>query len=261
MKRIFIIPVLVFALFGCGGEKSKESEKTNSQNRRNSASNSAVNSNQASNGATSQIPKISEKSEPSSEINFKNSLPNGWEIVDPEKENPSGFEIEEGILKLKIPSGKDLYGENLTAPRLLKTVSGNFEIETRVKFLPTEDNQGAGLLIFRNDNNYLRLERGYGGAGGGENGIRFERREDETYESVAKQDKFPTAAPEVELKFRRLGKEFTAFWREAGKSEWIEVGKVSSDFPEILKVGLIGVSTADEITAEFAFIKLSPQLK
>lgn len=258
MKRFFIIAAFSFGLFACGGEKPKIDEKPNSSTAANKA---ALNTNQATNIATSQMPRSPEKIEQTLEINFKDGLPRGWEIVDPEKENPSVFELTDGVLKLQIPSGKDLYGENLTAPRLLKTVAGDFEIETRVRFAPVQDYQGAGLLIFRNDNNYLRLERGYGGVGGGESGIRFDRREDESYEPVAMQDKFPTSASEVELKFRRVGKEFTAFWREAGKPEWSEVGKVSSNYPEVLKIGLIGVSTADKITAEFAYIKLSPLAK
>ena len=179
-------------------------------------------------------------------------------MLDPEKEKPSGFETKDGVLKLRIPSGKDLYGENLTAPRFLKPLKGDFEVETRVRFSPTEDYQGAGILIFRNDNNYLRLERAFGGVGGGSGGIRFDQREDEIYEPVAMPDKFPTTASVVELRFRRVGKEFTAFWREAGKNEWIEVGKVTSSYPETVQVGLIGVSTAEEITAEFSFIRLSP---
>jgi beta-xylosidase len=149
----------------------------------------------------------------------------------------------------------------MTAPRLMKPISGDFEIETRVRFSPTQSYQGAGLLIFRNDNNYLRLERGYGGTRGGESGIRFDKREDEIYEPVATQDEFPTRAVEVELKFSRAGKVFTAFWRETGKTEWIEVGKVIDSYPEVVQVGLIGVNTADEITAEFAYIKLLPAAK
>ncbi len=257
MKKIFVILTILLALFGCGGENRKEAEKTNTATPQNSVGNSASNTNQAANN-TSQIPKSGEKVEQVSETNFKDGLPKGWEASDPEKENPSTFDTKDGVLKLKIPSGKDLYGENLTAPRLLKTVSGDFEIETRVKFSPSQSYQGAGLLIFRNDNNYLRLERGFGGTGGGDSGIRFDKREDETYEPVAMQDKFPTEAREVELKFRRVGKDFTAFWREAGKSEWIEVGKVTNSYPEALQIGLIGVNTADKITAEFAYIRLLP---
>ena len=256
MKKIIALTALTFALSGCG-EKPIGNVGTNSPTVQNTSNSGAANSIQTAN-TTSQMPKESEKIEQPLEANFKDGVPKGWETLDPEKEKPSGFDTKDGVLKMRIPSGKDLYGENLTAPRFLKPVKGDFEIETRVKFMPTEDYQGAGILIFRNDNNYLRLERAFGGVGGGESGIRFDRREDEIYEPIAMQDKFPTEAREVELKFRRVGKEFTAFWREVGKTEWIEVGKVMNGYPETVQVGLIGVSTAEEITAEFSFIRLLP---
>lgn len=260
MRKIIAIWALSIALFGCGGEKPEDTGKSNAAKIPGAASNGATNANRAVNNA-SQLPKESEKIEQTLEANFKDGVPKGWEFIDPEKENPSGFETKDGVLKLRIPSGKDLYGENMTAPRFLKSVTGDFEIETRVKFSPSQDYQGAGVLIFRNDNNYLRLERSFGGLGSGESGIRFDKREDEIYEPIALPDKFPTLAREVELKFRRVGKEFIAFWREAEKTDWREVGRVSNNYPETVQIGIIGVSTADEIKAEFSFIKLLPVTK
>lgn len=261
MNKFIAISAITLSLFGCGGgEKPKETGKENKPNIQSAANSGGANSNQPANNA-SQMPKESEKIEQPLEANFKDGVPKGWEMLDPEKEKPSAFDTKDGVLKLRIPSGKDLYGENMTAPRFLKSVKGDFELETRVKFSPSQDYQGAGILIFRNDNNYLRLERAYGGIGGGENGIRFDRREDEIYEPVVMPGKFSTTAREVELKFRRAGKDFTAFWREAGKTEWIVVGRVSTGYPETVQIGLIGVSTADEITAEFSFIKLLPVTK
>jgi beta-xylosidase len=239
--------VLVFLIFwsGCSTEKPKQARTTNTQT---SANKDTSNVNQ------NATPKSTEEVVQSQEINFRDGIPTGWEKIDPEKENLSGFETKDGILKLTIPSGKDLYGENRTAPRLLRLVTGNFEIETRVKFLPKQDYQGAGILVFSNDSNYLRLERCFGGTGGGESGIRFDSREDEIYEPVATPDNFPTIADEVELKIRRVGNTFTAFWREVGKNKWIEVGKVTANYPETVQIGLIGINTADEITVEFAYI-------
>jgi regulation of enolase protein 1 (concanavalin A-like superfamily) len=143
---------------------------------------------------------------------------------------------------------------------LLKALSGDFEIETKVKFDPTDIYQGAGILVFRNDSNYIRLERGYGGVRSGVNGIRFDKREDEIYEPVATQEQFPTDAKTVELKMRRVGKEFTAFWRLPG-NEWTEVGKYNSSYPETVQVGLIACNTAAELPLEFSYIKLAPPAK
>lgn len=257
MLKKILIGVIAFLIIGCSAEKKSETAKGNENSVKTVENKTESNTNVVVN-TTMQPVKSGEKVEKTLEVNFKDGLPQGWEKIDPEKENASDFNTANGVLKLKIPSGKDLYGDNRTAPRLVKSVTGDFEIETRVKFSPTQSYQGAGILIFRNDNNYLRLERGFGGLGGGEDGIRFDKREDETHEPVATPEKFPTSAGEVELKFRRVGKDFTAFWREAGKTEWKEVGKVSANYPETVQVGLIGVNTADEITAEFAYIKILP---
>lgn len=257
MLRNILILVIALAFIGCSAEKKNETAKGGENSSKTIENKAETNTNSSANTATQPV-KSGGKIEQVLEVNFKDGLPQDWEKIDPEKENPSDFDTSGGVLKLKIPSGKDLYGDNRTSPRLLKSVTGDFEIETRVKFSPKQDYQGAGLLIFRNDNNYLRLERGYGGTGGGEDGIRFDKREDEVYEPVVTQEKFPTSAGEVELKFRRVGKDFTAFWREVGKTEWKEVGKVMTNYPETVQIGLIGVNTADEITAEFGFIKILP---
>lgn len=195
------------------------------------------------------------------DIDFKNGIPPGWKKLDPDANEPSGWDTSAGVLKLRIPAGKDLFGENRTAPRLVREIAGDFEIETTVRFAPNSDYQGAGLLIFRNDSNFLRLERAFGGLGGGEEGIRFDRAEDENYEPVATPAEVATAAGVVELRLRREGKNVIAFWREPGNRPWIEVGRVTNTYPETVTVGLIGVSTGGEITAVFERIRLAPMSK
>lgn len=262
MKKIILILLISFAFSGCpsGGEQTSQAEKTNRSYSQNSSDSAPASADQPANNM-SQMPQSAERVEQIFEVNFRDGLPRGWAAVDPEKTDPSVFEMKDGVLRLRIQTDRDLYGENQTAPRLLKTVAGDFEIETRVKFSPIEDYQGAGLLIYRNANNYLRLERAFGGVGGGESGIRFDRREEEIYEPIAAPDKFPTAAREVELKIRRHGKEFSGFWRAAGKTEWTEVGKIATGYPETVQIGVIGVNTAREITAEFAYVRIAPAAK
>ncbi len=195
------------------------------------------------------------------DFDFKNGIPQGWKKLDPDTNALSGWDTSEGFLKLRIPTGKDLFGENRTAPRLVRDVAGDFEIETTVRFAPTSDYQGAGLLIFRNDSNFLRLERAFGGLGGGEDGIRFDRAEDENYDPIATPLQIAATAGIVELKFRREGKNVFAYWREPGKPGWTEVGRVANTYPETVTVGLIGVNTGEEITAVFERIRLAPLSK
>ncbi len=265
MKKTIFLLVAAALFIGCSNQNKSENKTANTAKSENSAAinaNVSNNSNNAANSVAAGQIQTGEKVENQTEILFKpEGLPAGWRWLDSDgKFNPTKYDTKSGVLRMIVPSDKDLFGESRTAPQLLKTITGDFEIETRVKFDPQESYQGAGLLVFRNDNNYIRLERGYGGVGGGENGIRFDKREDEIYEPVATQEKFPTAATVVELKLRRAGREFTAFWRVPG-GEWKEVGNYESGYPETVQVGLIVCNTAQEIPVEFAYIRLSPVAK
>jgi regulation of enolase protein 1 (concanavalin A-like superfamily) len=261
-KVVFLIAVSLF-FTGCSSQNKTENKSAATIN---SNENKSVKSSQNSSEAVNTAPigqyPPGEKVEKPTEITFEpGGFPRDWQWLDPDyKYNPTKYDLKSGVLHIDLPTGKDLYGETRTAPQLLKSISGDFEIETKVKFDPKDTYQGAGLIVFRNDNNYIRLERGFGGVGSDNSGIRFDMREDEVYEPVASPEKFPTIASVVELKIRRAGKEFTAFWREPG-GEWKEVGKYPSSYPETVRVGLIACNTAAEIPVEFAYIKLTPIAK
>jgi regulation of enolase protein 1 (concanavalin A-like superfamily) len=263
-KTIFLLFAAAIFL-GCASQNktgNKAVEPAKSENSAPKPADNLRNSNGKSNSAAPGQIAAGEKVESPAEILFvPEGFPAGWRWLDVDsKYNPTKYDTKSGVLRMNVPSGKDLFGESRTAPQLLKAVTGDFEIETKVTFDPREVYQGAGLLVFRNDNNYIRLERGFGGVGGGENGVRFDKREDEVFEPVATQEKFPTDAKTVELKLRRAGKVFTAFWR-LPEGEWKEVGKYESGYPETVQVGLIACNTAEEIPVEFAYIRLSPVSK
>lgn len=193
---------------------------------------------------------------------YSKDWPVGWQWIDPDEKNvPTPHDVKKGVLSVTIPSGKDLYGENRTAPRYAKAITGNFQIETRVKFLPTADYQGAGLLVYKDDNNYIRFERAYGGIGGGGSGLRLDVRTTNEYKTVTTPNDIQTDVGEVELKIVREGRTFTAFWRENEDSEWREAGEYDSDYPDTLLTGLVMCNTAGETAAEFAFIRLLPSLR
>lgn len=214
---------------------------------------------------TVQIPLEAVKIEKPIKVSFSTyskEWPVGWQWIDPdEKSNPTPRDVKKGVLRIKVPTKKDLYGENRTAPRYLKAITGDFQIVTRVKFLPKENYQGAGLLISQDDNNYMRFERAYGGVGGGGEGIRIDIRTGGEYQPIVTPDTIQTGIDEVELKIIRSGKFFTAYWREGEDFEWLEAGKYESGYPETILAGLVACNTAREITAEFAYIRLLPNLK
>lgn len=190
---------------------------------------------------------------------YSKDWPVGWQWIDPdEKYAPTPHDVKKRVLSVTIPTGKDLYGENRTAPRYVKAITGDFQIETRLKFRPTEDYQGAGLLIYKDDNDYIRFERAYGGVGGGGSGLRIDARTANDYKTLATPGDIATDVDEVELKMVRSGRKFTAFWREDENSEWREAGEYESDYPETILAGLIMCNTAREVTVEFQYIRLLP---
>lgn len=208
------------------------------------------------------IPPEPERIEKQTNVNFSTyskEWPVGWQWIDPnEKYAPTPHDVKTGVLRIKVPTQKDLYGENRNAPRYVKAITGDFQIETRVKFLPKENYQGAGLLIYKDDTNYIRFERAYGGVGGGGEGIRIDVRSGDEYKPLVTPDAIQTEAEEVELKIVRSGRFFTAYWRLDEESEWREAGEYESTFPDTVLAGVIACNTAREITAEFAYIRVLP---
>jgi hypothetical protein len=190
---------------------------------------------------------------------YSKDWPVGWEWIDPDQRSgPTPHDVTSGVLRIRIPNGKNLYGETRNAPRYLKAITGDFQIETRVKFLPKENYQGAGLLIYVHGDNYIRFERSYGGVGGGGEGIRFDVRDAEGYKPVIAPGEIRTDAGEVELKIVRSGQMFTGYWRIRGAAEWTKAGEFVANYPQTILAGLVACNTAEEITAEFAYIRLLP---
>ena len=260
MKKIILVLTFSIAFFGCTTETPTNTESNTAA--KNTAENAETNFNANKSAETTAQPILKgEKIEKPLEVKFEASgLPADWQKIDTNKEKAADFDTTGGVLKLKIPGGTDLFGENQNAPRLLKAISGDFEIETKVKFSPESGYQGAGILVFNNEKNFLRLERGFGGIDGGESGVRLDKSVNGDYSAVSGTEQNPTESGEVELKLVRKGKEFIAFMRENIDSEWKEIGAFESDYPDTVQVGIIGISTTDDITAEFAYIRIKPIL-
>jgi serine/threonine protein kinase len=98
----------------------------------------------------------------------------GWgEIIDPAGD--CKFEDQDGALKVTVPAGdydlSPVPGFNLRAPRILDDVDGDFTVQLRVEAQEKTPAQavsktgfpfaGAGLLVWHDDHNFLRLIRGY----------------------------------------------------------------------------------------------------
>jgi hypothetical protein len=78
------------------------------------------------------------------------------------------------------------------------------------------------------------------------------------YNSVVTPNEIQTDAREVELKIVRTGQLFAAYWRIEQNAEWNKAGEIALNFSETVLAGLIASNTAEEVTAEFKYIRLLP---
>ena len=157
------------------------------------------------------------------------SLASGWTWVDPLGDCSYSLTANPGQLRLYAPDGgHDLYS-NLNSPRVVQPVCGDFSIGTHVSIDPVPNEyQGAGLLIWQDEDNYIRLELKTGGH------VRFLRRIDGTYTDSGD---VGVSTPEVYLRFERQGNTFTASYSQQG-SDWTGVGTASFPATQVLGVGV-----------------------
>jgi regulation of enolase protein 1 (concanavalin A-like superfamily) len=215
--------------------------------------------------ATTTIPVSSTTPAPAGGIptfkdDFQGDWNNDWSWTDPNDDVTYDFTAHNGFLRLTVPDGNDLAGAiNYDAPRLLVPRNGNFTMETLIEFDPQEYYQGAGLLVWQDENSFLRLEFGFGGMGGdAKNGV-FVTGENGGLGLVNGID-LPVTLKRVELRLQRAGNQFTAWYRQAGGA-WQEIGSTQMDIDPTVDVGIAQVTqyTSSEISADFDYFKLYEQ--
>ena len=192
---------------------------------------------------------------------YSKDWPVGWQWIDPDEDMAlTPHDVKKGVLRVRVPPGKDLSEERSNAPRYLKSLSGDFQIETRVRFSPAANYQGAGLLIFADARTYLRFEHGYGGPNGGAAGLRIDIRTPQSGQqtAISTSDLPLETTPEVDLRIVRKGNEITALYRLDENAEWREAGNYTIPMPPALMAGIVVCNTARGAIAEFQYIRLLP---
>lgn len=171
-----------------------------------------------------------------------------WAWVDPLGDCSYSLTANPGHLRLYAPDGgHDLY-MNLDAPRLVRPVKGSFVATTKVTINPTYNYQGAGLLIWHDQDNYVRLERTL------VSGIDMWYKIAGVYGGV----EIPFSSSQAFLRLQRADDRVTA-WYSEDASEWIEVSTVDFKGAGALHVGLdlINQWQDNPIWADFDFFSLS----
>ncbi len=88
---------------------------------------------------------------------FSENLSTDWTWNDPFDD--CSFALSKG-LDMRAANGRDLWYLNLSAPRILRSVSGDFSAQTICIPVSEEKPCIGGILLWKDDKNFLRLDRG-----------------------------------------------------------------------------------------------------
>ncbi|MBN2754762.1 MAG: LysM peptidoglycan-binding domain-containing protein [Candidatus Goldbacteria bacterium] len=75
--------------------------------------------------------------------------------------NDCSYEIKDGRLHIQARGdGHDIFMDsNTDAPKVLADLSGDFTIETKMYFTAKNNGNGAGIVIWQDNHNFLRIDR------------------------------------------------------------------------------------------------------
>ena len=136
-----------------------------------------------------------------------------------------------GNMRITCQTGELAQTDNTAKNPLLRIPSaGDWSIRTKVTFNPSVGNQQAGLLVYQDDHNYLKLVRCYNGA----NRVHYAKETGGTYTMV---NETAQAATTVYLKIAKSGTTYTGYYNTDGSENWIQVGSTSVSLNNV-KCGL-----------------------
>ena len=182
----------------------------------------------------------------------KGMLEPEWEWIDPGNDSSKRFGMREGWLELSTVSGNDLWPKaNLDAPRLLRFVSGNFAVETKLAPSPERVLQAGGIVVWKDKENFIRFERGTWGY----DTIILQKCEEGLFQHLG--DWFFRGNP-IYLRLERRGDKFKALYSVNGEN-WNECSQFELRVDDPLKVGLHAVCLGSRIpltATDFDYFKI-----
>jgi tetratricopeptide (TPR) repeat protein len=176
---------------------------------------------------------------------FATDLSPEWVWHDPFDD--CSFTVQQG-LQIYTSSGRELWHINWSAPRILRLVSGDLAVQTICA--PVTDARPAlgGLLLWKDTENYLRLDRGtmgehdvfFGGCLGNQ-------------DVVIGRGRLPLGASRrVFLRLQRVGERVNALCSADGEN-WFTVGHVVFPVEDPVQVGLHAIGNIDRAVYHGAY--------
>jgi regulation of enolase protein 1 (concanavalin A-like superfamily) len=180
----------------------------------------------------------------------------GWgDVVDPSRDCKVTHDPDRDRLTVMVPGTPHVLSAEvpnmaMSAPRVLQTAYGDFKASVKVggrlnpgkvKNTPYDPYHGAGLIVWKDGRNYLRLERAAAYINGREtNYINYELREDGR---LTTSHGFTTHGRPLYLKIERSGGVILAWQSEDGR-RWSALPGISVPFRGKVEMGVLAVSAS-----------------
>jgi len=170
----------------------------------------------------------------------RSTLRSEWQWINPKGDCSYELSSEPSWLEIRAVSGCDLWQNNFNAPRLMQEISGDFGIETKMasadEVMPTV----GGLVVWKDENNFIRFERG----------IQKTYRKNEIGLSGSIDGRWNhfgrgmLVSEIVYLRIERIGDTFSAYCSSDGKN-WFTCGEVSFHAEDPVQVGIHAIGDID----------------
>jgi regulation of enolase protein 1 (concanavalin A-like superfamily) len=194
----------------------------------------------------------------------------GWgRVLDPSRDCEVSLDVERDRLKITVPGTPHVLSAEdpklpMNAPRVVRRVRGDFTASVRVlgrlepgrsKTTYYDPFHGAGLIVWQDAANYLRLERAVGLIKGRPHPyLNYELREGGR---LAVSHGITIEDRSLFLKLRRQGQEFAAWYSRDGR-RWVQLTKVEATLNERVEVGVAAVnSSARALSAELERLRVN----
>jgi regulation of enolase protein 1 (concanavalin A-like superfamily) len=185
----------------------------------------------------------------------------GWgRVIDPGRDCDVWLDREHDRLKIQVPGTPHVLSAEvpqlpMNAPRIVRRVRGDFTAGVHVlgrlepgrsRTTDYDPYHGAGLIIWQDPRNYLRLERAVGFIKGRHHPyINYELR---AGGRLAMSQGITIADRSLFLKLRREGGVFSAWYSHDGR-RWVGLGNVDATFAERVEVGVVAVNASRQTLA------------
>jgi regulation of enolase protein 1 (concanavalin A-like superfamily) len=196
-------------------------------------------------------------------------LPGWGRVYDPSRDCEVSLDADHNRLRITVPgTPHTLSVENsslpMSAPRVVHHVRADFTAEVRVlgRLAPGQSKtthydpfHGAGLIVWQDAANYLRLERAVGFINGRSHPyLNYELREGGR---LAMSLGITIEDRSLFLRLRRQGPAFSAWYSRDGR-RWVRLANVNATFNDQLDVGVVAVnSSARTLSAELERLNIT----